>query len=177
MPDSRQDPHQQFLRAFTRHEPAVRAFVRRLLPTRADADDVLQEVAVVLWEKFDEFREGGDFKAWACGIARFKALAWLRDEGRDRLVLANDVVELIAHDSLRDESHLERQREALETCFQKVPPSERELLARAYESNAKINHIALTSGRSVVGFYQWLHRMRRLLLECVRKELAQDSAS
>src|SRR5215210_6956871 len=105
-PDEKQQ-HQRFLRAFTTHEPAIRAFVRRLVPTRADADDVLQEVAIVLWEKFAEFRVGGDFKAWACGVARFKALAWLRDKGRDRLVLAGDVVELIASESLRDEPRLE----------------------------------------------------------------------
>ena len=59
------DRHAEFLRAFTAHEPAVRAFARRLVPRRADADDVMQEVAVVLWEKFSEFRQGGDFKAWA----------------------------------------------------------------------------------------------------------------
>ncbi len=51
--------HQNFLRAFTLHEPAIRAFVRRLVPARADADDILQEVAIVLWEKFDEFRQDG----------------------------------------------------------------------------------------------------------------------
>lgn len=174
MPDRGPDRHQQFLRAFTTHEPAVRAFVRRLVPTRADADDVLQEVAIVLWEKFAEFRAGGDFKAWACGIARFKVLAWLRDKGRDRLVLASDVIELIANDSLRDESRLERQREALENCLEKVPPDERDLLARAYGQQAKIQEVATTSGRSVGGFYQWLHRMRRLLLECVQRQLAQE---
>jgi len=174
MPDSGQESHQQFLRAFTTHEPAVRAFVRRLVPTRADADDVLQEVAIVLWEKFGEFRGGGDFKAWACGIARFKALAWLRDKGRDRLVLANDVVELIASESLRDEPRLERQREALEVCLEKVPPDDRDLLARAYGPEAKIQEVATTSGRSVGGFYQWLYRMRRLLLECVERVLAQE---
>jgi RNA polymerase sigma-70 factor (ECF subfamily) len=175
MPDNDQDRHEQFLRAFTRHEPAVRAFVRRLLPARADADDVLQEVAIVLWEKFAEFRAGGDFKAWACGIARFKALAWLRDKGRDRLVLASDVVELIASDSLRIEPRLARQREALETCFEKIPAGDRELLGRAYGTDAKIHEVAATSGRTTGGFYQWLHRMRRLLLECIQRELAGES--
>jgi RNA polymerase sigma-70 factor (ECF subfamily) len=129
----------------------------------------------VLWEKFDEFRDGGDFKAWACGIARFKVLSWLRDKGRDRLVLSADVVELIADDSLRDESRLHRQRVALESCFEKIPPTERELLARAYQADAMIQNVAAASGRSVGGFYQWLYRMRQMLLECVQRELSQES--
>lgn len=172
---SNQDRHQKFLQAFTLHEPAVRAFVRRLVPSRTDADDILQEVAVVLWEKFDEFFDDGNFKAWACGIARFKVLSWLRDKGRERLVLASDVIELIAEDSLRNESCLGEQRIALESCFEKVPPAERQLLAQAYQADVKIQDVAAASGRSVGGFYQWLYRMRQMLLTCVQRELARES--
>lgn len=168
--------HQRFLRLFTTHEPAIRAFVRRLVPSRTDADDILQEVAIVLWEKFDEFRDGGDFMAWACGIARFKVLAWLRDRGRDRLVLDSDVVEILAVQSLEHEPVLQQQREVLETCLKAVPPAERSLLARAYQPGAVIRDIAEASGRSVAGFYQWLYRMRQMLLECVKRRLTPESA-
>ena len=112
--------HREFLRCFTANEPAMRAYVRRLVPLRADADDVMQEVAVVLWEKFEQFREGGDFRAWAFGVARFEVLAWLRDKGRDRLVLCQDVAELLAEETLREEPRLARQREALESCLEKL---------------------------------------------------------
>lgn len=166
--------NREFLRAFTAHEPAVRAFIRRLVPSRVDADDILQDVAVVLWEKYGEFQAGGDFRAWACGIARFKVLAWLRDRGRDRLVLDSDVVAALAEESLQVESHLDRQRAALETCFEKMPVGERELLARAYRRDVRIQDVAVTSGRSVGGFYQWLHRVRKMLLECVNRQMAEE---
>lgn len=169
--------HSEFLRAFTTHEPAVRAFVRRLVPSRNDTDDILQEVSIVLWEKFDEFRTGGDFKAWACGIARFKVLSWMRDRGRDPLLLDMDVVELVADESLLAESQLQQQRVALETCFEKIPTTERDLLTRAYHRDMKIQDVAATSGRSVGGFYQWLHRMRKLLFECISRELAEEPLS
>lgn len=170
------DRHRHFLRHFTTNEPAVRAFIRRLVPSRADADDILQEVSIVLWEKFDEFRSEGDFRAWACGIARFKVLSWLRDRGRDRLVLDSEVVALIAEESLQIESRLELQRNALETCVEKMPTKERDLLFRAYERNARIQEVAMTSGRSVGGFYQWLHRMRKLLMDCITRALAKETS-
>jgi len=170
-----QNRHQRFLRLFTSNEPAVRAFVRRLVPSRTDADDVLQEVAIVLWAKFEEFREDGDFKLWACGIARFKVLAWLRDKARDRLVLDDDVVGLIADESLHEESHLQQQRMALETCFEKVPQKDRVLLIQAYQPAARIQDVAVNSGRSIGGFYQWLHRMRLMLMECVQREQAREA--
>jgi hypothetical protein len=45
------DVHELFLMLFTANEPAIRAFVRRLVPTRQDAADVMQGVALVLWRK------------------------------------------------------------------------------------------------------------------------------
>jgi RNA polymerase sigma-70 factor, ECF subfamily len=164
--------HNRFLRLFTTHEPAVRAFVRRLVPARADADDVMQEVSVVLWEKFGSFHEGADFRAWAFGVARFEVLAWLRDKGRDRLVLDEEVVVRLAEESAHDEPRLARQRVALEDCMNKVPAEQRELLLQAYRPEASIQTVAQGSGRSVPGFYQWLHRMRRALLD--RRALAQE---
>jgi RNA polymerase sigma-70 factor (ECF subfamily) len=169
--------HQRFLRAFTAHEPAIRAYVRRLVPSRADADDIMQEAAIILWEKFGEFRDGADFRAWAFGVARFKVLSWLRDKGRDRLVLSEDVIDLVAEEAARDESQLARQRAALETCAERLIPEQRGLLMAAYEPDARIHEVAARSGRTVAGFYQWLHRMRQLLLDCMRRELKREALS
>ena len=92
MSPSENQRHIRFLRSFTANEAAIRAYVRRMVPTRGDADDVMQETSVVLWEKFDTLREDGDFRTWAFGVARFEVLAWLRDRGRDRLVLNEEVI-------------------------------------------------------------------------------------
>lgn len=174
MTDVERIRHQKFLRLLMAHEPAVRAYLRRLVPTRADADDAMQETAVILWEKFDEFRDGGDFRAWAFGIARFKALSWARDRGRSRLVLAADVLDQIARETDERESVLDRQRAALETCVDKLPPEHRDLLMAAYQPKARMQEIADAGGRTIAGFYQWLYRIRQLLLECVQRELGEQ---
>ena len=83
MPDLNDQHHNQFLRLFAEHEPALRTFVRSLRPSRADASEVMQEVAVVLWQKFAEFDVSQDFRKWAFGVARFEALAYLRDRARE----------------------------------------------------------------------------------------------
>lgn len=177
MSPAENERHHRFLRTFTAHEPAIRAFVRRLVPMRADADDVMQDVSVVLWEKFDSFRVDADFRAWAFGVARYEVLAWLRDKGRDRLVLDEAVVTKLAEETAQDEPRMERQRAALEACMEKVAPDQRRLLMRAYGEDSRIQEIALGSGRTVPGFYQWLHRMRRMLLDCIRRALTQEASS
>lgn len=169
--------HRAFLRQFTANEAAIRAFVRRLVPARADADDIMQEVSVVLWEKFDTLHPGGGFRAWAFGVARYEVLAWLRDKGRDRLVLSEKAVELLGSEAEASEPRLQLQREALEHCIDRVAPAQRSLLLRAYEPGARVAALARESGRSEPGFYQWLYRIRRQLLDCIRRNLAREGWS
>lgn len=169
--------NEQFLRLFTANEPAVRAYIRRLVPTRDDAADVMQGVSLVLWRKFRELDNPENFRKWAFGVARYETLAWLRDRSRDRLVLSADVLETIAHESASDESRLSAQREALEGCLNKLPQDQRNLVLAAYGPGAGIAQVAEQSGRTVAAFYQWLHRMRTRLLECTHRVLQAEGLS
>jgi RNA polymerase sigma-70 factor (ECF subfamily) len=166
--------HERFLTLFTVNEPAIRAFVRRLAPTRQDAADVMQSVALVLWRKFRELEEPDEFRKWAFGVARYESLAWLRDKARDRLVLADDVLNTVAHESAEIENHLSAQREALEACLEKLPGEQRTVVLAAYAPDVRIQDVAEQSGRTVAAFYQWLFRMRVRLLECTRRTLQAE---
>jgi RNA polymerase sigma-70 factor (ECF subfamily) len=166
--------HEQFLSLFTANESAIRAYVRRLVPTRHDAADVMQGVALVLWKKFRELDEPNDFRKWSFGVARYETLAWLRDKARDRLVLADDVLQKVAQESARDEERLSAQRDALEGCLEKLPEEQRTAILSAYAPNVGIQDAAKRSGRTVAAFYQWLHRMRLRLLECTRRTLQAE---
>ena len=166
--------HEQFLRHYSAHEPAIRAFVRRLVPARTDVADVMQEVALVLWKKFEALPTPDDFRRWAFGVAKFEALAWVRDKARDRVVLADDVLQQLADDATALEPVLDAHRAGLESCLEKLPAEQRSILLAAYEPGASVQAVAQRSGRSVGGFYQWLHRVRLQLLDCVRRGLALE---
>ncbi|MCL4203855.1 MAG: sigma-70 family RNA polymerase sigma factor [Pirellulaceae bacterium] len=166
--------HERFLTLFTASEPAIRAFVRRLVPSRQDAADVMQGVALVLWRKFRELEEPEEFRKWAFGVARYETLAWLRDKARDRLVLADEVVSAVADEASQIENQLSAQREALEGCLDKLPSKQRTLVLAAYAPDVRMQDVARQSGRTVAAFYQWLHRMRVRLWECTRRTLQAE---
>ncbi len=130
--------HDEFLRLFTEHTPAVRAFVRSLVPTLSDANDVMQEVAVVLWGKFGDYGSGEDFRRWAFGVAKMKVLAWQRDRGRDRHVFGLDVNELLATHAEQHTERLAAQRDALQRCLEKLPAEQRQLVDAAYAPGVRI---------------------------------------
>jgi RNA polymerase sigma-70 factor (ECF subfamily) len=173
MDDCERQRHDQFLRLYVEHEEALRGFVRTLVPTREDAREVMQEVAAVLWRKFDELLSADDFRRWAFGVARFEAMAFHRDRARDRHVFSDATLALIADEADRAADRLEAEREALQDCLSKLPAAQRTLLSAAYEPGTRINDLAGRSGRSAMSVYKLLHRIRLSLADCTERTLRQ----
>jgi len=165
--------HHGFLRLFAAHEAAIHGFVRSLVPQREDAREVMQEVAVVLWEKFDEFDTERDFRKWACGVARFEVLAFLRDRARDRHVFDESLLATLA-DEAADDPAGESRRAALEACLQKLEVRQRDLVLAAYAPGTRIDSLAAERGQTAMSLYKVLHRIRRSLLGCIERTLATE---
>jgi len=167
----------KFLRLYSEHEPSLHGFVRSMLPTRDDAREVMQEVAVALWRKFGDLADTSDFRRWAFGVARMEALAWRRDKGRDRHLFGEDAMAIIAQQSEQMTPHLDAQHEALEECLGKLPSDQRTLVRSAYAPGARIDQMAAQQGRSAMALYKTLHRIRLALIECTRAVLAREGAA
>jgi len=166
--------YEEFVQLLVAHEPALRAFLRALMPTWADVDEVMQETSLVAWRKFSRFERGTNFLAWAMAIARFEALDHMRRRGREPLMFAPEVIELIANEGEDDSSRLERERMALERCLGKLGDAQRELLLLSYRPGARFHEVAEQAGRSVQGYYKALQRLRGRLLVCIQDELQQE---
>ena len=91
-------------------------------------------------------------------------------------MLADDVLEIVAHESVQFEKQLAAQREALENCLEQLPGDQRTLVFAAYMPDVCIHEVAERSGRTVAAFYQWLHRMRLRLRECTQRTLQAEGA-
>ena len=70
-PDSTSETERrkQLVALMTQHQRRIFSYIYTLVPDRYDAEDLLQETSLVICEKFDEFKPGTDFVAWACQIA------------------------------------------------------------------------------------------------------------
>jgi RNA polymerase sigma-70 factor (ECF subfamily) len=169
-------PYEEFVRLFVAHEGRLRAFIRTLLPTWADVDEVMQETSLVAWRKFGRFERGTNFMAWAATIARFEALDHLRRRGREQLVFSDAVADLMAEEAAQETDTLERQRRALDRCLAKLGETQRELLLLSYQPGARLHEVAARAGRSVQGHYKAVQRLRTRLLECIEGELKRDPA-
>ena len=79
-----EEQHDQFLRLFMELEEALQLYVRSQLFNREETREVMQNIAVVLWKKFDDSMDKLAFRRWSFGVARMEVLAFRRDRARDR---------------------------------------------------------------------------------------------
>lgn len=174
-------PHDQryaeFVRLLSRHHPAILGFVFSLVPNWTDAEDLVQQTSVVLWEKFGEFQPGTDFGRWACTVARFKVMNFLRTQSRDRHVFSGELVEQLADRHEDDIHRLEAERKALSGCLQKLPIKDREPLLDYYAGKETVQALARRRQVTIDAIYKVISRARAALLRCMQSRLAAEGYS
>jgi RNA polymerase sigma-70 factor (ECF subfamily) len=144
--------------------------VRRL----QDAEDVFQQASMTMWRKFDEFQPGTDFVAWACRVARFKALNFLDAKGRQRVYFSEGLLEELARHEPSTAELQETRLKALAQCREKLSPIDQQLLVECYSSEEAAGEVARRLGRPVGSVYDSLSRIRRALYRCIRRTLASE---
>jgi RNA polymerase sigma-70 factor (ECF subfamily) len=165
----------EFVRLLKQHDHRISAFIFALVPNWTDAQDLIQETSVRIWEQFDEYRAGADFGAWACTIARYMVLAYRKKMQRSRLQFRPEVFEMVAGE-LGSASAVQHSRlQALGVCLTKLDEASRDLLRRCYAKGAKIKEVAQRTGRSINGVYVFLSRVRKVLHDCVQSALEKGA--
>src|SRR5687768_15431403 len=137
LPD-RDEAYESFVQVFVRHEPGLRSFIRPLVPTWDDVDEIMQQSCLVVWREFGKFEPGTNFLSWACTIARFEVLKYRRARARDRHFFGVELLVLLADEGAAEASERERERRALDACIERLPPQQRELIERCYREGATI---------------------------------------
>lgn len=168
---------QQFLSLFLRSEREVFRYVAALVPNVADAEDIVQQTAVVLWDKFDAYDPNQPFTPWACRFALNKAKQWIERRQRWQALLANGLAEELAlrREALRPE--LEARFAHLEACVNKLPEDHRAIVEGYYYRRDKIEVIAEGSGRTVTATYKTLQRIRQTLQACIENAASPEGSA
>lgn len=92
---------------------SVERFVRYRLPSREDADDVLQEIYLTAYQKFPQLKNKASFKAWLLAIARNKCNDYFRRKAAQLEIPVDELTETILSDSRQGLSEQSSVRETL----------------------------------------------------------------
>lgn len=162
---------ERFLSLFLRSEREIFRYVAALVPSVVDAEDIVQQTALALWEKFDAYDPAQPFTPWACRFALNKTRQWIERHQRWKILLEGGLAEELAlrREQLRPE--LEARLRRLEGCLGKLPEDQRALVEGYYYRREEITELAGQLGRTTTATYKALQRVRQALQLCIEREL------
>lgn len=170
------DHQKQFLRLLSVHQRRIYAYLITLIPNRADAEDLLQEVLITLWDKFDQYDPDRDFMAWALKFAYLHACNARRKYARSPVVFSDVLLTSLADETAQAVEQLDQRHDALHNCLQKLPGRERDLILSRYEMDASVKRLAEQIDQPVTQVYKRLAKIRRDLLDCVNLTLKRSTS-
>ncbi|QDT66380.1 sigma-70 family RNA polymerase sigma factor [Calycomorphotria hydatis] len=161
-----------FLRLLASHYLQIRRAIIMYVPHENDADDVMQETCLALWDHFSEYDRTRNFAAWAVTFARNKARNHLRSQYRRKSFgLPQQALSNLAKVQEAYSELFELRREKLEDCMSELHVDDRQLLWDCYGDGVKAVQWARKHDTSASTIHNKLRRLRDKLFDCVNRKL------
>jgi len=165
--DGMESGSEKFVKALTRVQGILRPYVIGHIPDFYEAEDLLQEISLALWEGRDRFEEIEDFGAWAMGVARNKVLHARRTKARSKLFFMDALEEQFGESVQRVAPEMEEIRHNLEKCIGKLKPDYRRMVEMKYREQKSSSDIAQAFGKTRNAIFIMFYRIRHILEVCM----------
>ena len=168
------DQTAEFVRLWTQYHRDVERYVFSMLPRPADASEVVQEVSVRLWEKWDSYDQDRPFLPWAMRFAYLQVLKWRQGKAREKLIFSDDLLSQINATNDYEEPLMEARRKTLTLCLEKLNKDDRRIVELRYRRHGAIKEEAKKTGVKMHKLYYALERIRIQLLNCIELNLQRS---
>ena len=152
-------------------QPKLTAYLVSVTRNYIIADDLLQEVAIVAFRKYDQYDPSRPFYPWVIGIARVELLRWRRAASKERYVFSNETIARLEDAQQEIEAETGPRREALHICLNLLNGKTRKLVELRYGQDLKQSVIAERMGMNASTVRSTLLRARRMIRDCIEFRL------
>ncbi len=157
---------------FQRYTSPLVNFLARMVPERARAEELAQEVFVRIYQARERYQPTARFSTYLFGIAHRLALNELDRAYRKRERPLEDAHAALADPAPAADDQLAGAQgaEALERGLAKLPERQRAALLLRTQEDLGYEEIALVLGASTAGVKSLLHRARANLQSLIKEE-------
>ena len=167
----------EFVRRFVQSQQDLYGYILSLVPNTTDAQDILQETAVALWAKVEEYDLDAPFMPWAIQFAwqqvrKFRLYQARRH--RHVISLSDDAVAALEADRATFDALAADRGQTLQDCMTKLLDDDRLLLRERYDLKLSMREAAKQRGVEPNHLYKRLGRIRQTLLDCINNTMAAE---
>jgi len=170
----------EVLRLFIQNQTMLSAFLYSLVEDWEIVEEALQESAVFICARWQDFVPGSNFNAWARTVSRMRCREVLQRKRRSSAQSLDSVLGCVA-EPVREEvweehgTYSARHKEALSKCLTSLSEQHRRVIVMHYEEKMQCDGIAKRLQKSVESIYMTLTRIRKRLRQCVEQRFAQEA--
>jgi RNA polymerase sigma-70 factor (ECF subfamily) len=172
-PETPADRAEQFVQLFAQDRDRILAYIVTLVQRMDEAEEVFQQVSLVLWRRFGDFDPRGSFIAWARGVAHNTVRNHLRMRGRDRHVFSDELLDALAADQDAAPLEADARWAALSHCLGKLRPQDQQLVRQFYSEGLTAGALADQTQRSVPAIRKAIHKIRTALFDCIHGRMRE----
>jgi RNA polymerase sigma-70 factor (ECF subfamily) len=169
------DQTRQVTRLWTLAQPRVAAFVTAVVRDFQDRDDLIQDIAVSVFESFDRYDDSRPFDTRALGVARNQFKVYLRKRRKKIQMFDADTMECLENAFAEIPTEKVRALDYLQECVQKLDDKGKKLCELRYAEGMKpamITDILKLPGTAV---RKALQRIREQLRVCVERKASTET--
>jgi RNA polymerase sigma-70 factor (ECF subfamily) len=160
---------ERIVREFQKERQPLLSYIRALTCDGDKADDLIQDISVVVLRKANAGERPENLPAWCRGIARNLLLRERRDNQRLVYFNSENWIALVDRAFEENEPQPEEHRGTLRKCIDKMGDSARELIDLRYTQALKLKDIARRLKRSELAVQVSLSRLRKSLRQCMQR--------
>jgi RNA polymerase sigma-70 factor, ECF subfamily len=173
-------PHPDLVKQFLEQRDVILGFILALTRDYDAAEEILQEVALVILEEANHQTAVAHFTAWAQGIARRRVADYYRRSTRRRTVeqLTGAMTEVVCQAFEENEEVLDRHQDrmkALMRCLPRLTGRSRDVIVGFYQHRQSIKQLADALAWQANSVKVALSRARKMLADCIQVRLRSDA--
>jgi RNA polymerase sigma-70 factor (family 1) len=140
-----------FEKLFERYHKKLYAYLMRLLDSKEDAEEIVQESFIKIWEKREEFIEGYSFNAFLFTIAKNTFLNFTREKVNRRVFEDHfQLINEVESGKTDDYVIFKETREIIRLIIEGMPPRRREVFMMRKVEGLSRKEISEKLGISVI---------------------------
>lgn len=164
------------------HQARVRAYVGRFVRNPDIVDDLAQEVFIAAFKTLNTYSGDAPLGIWLIGIARNRALTYIRDESRRRARESGKFETAMAEwrageaEQSSEPKTCDLELSAMESCIKNLPENSALLIREHYFNSRSSVELANRFGKKESAIRMTLLRIRQGLRDCIETRLSCKGA-
>ena len=158
-------------------QPSLTLYLSAIVRDPHTRDDIQQEVARTVVERFESYDRTRPFTPWVLGVARISVSKYFRLRQNHPLIFDEKIIGDLAQVVPNIESDLDSRKRALKSCIQALRGTAQKVINLRYLEQLGMQDVADRVGLTRNAVRVALHRARNVLAQCIERKLSSERNS